>query len=282
MPTTVSRVTLIGLGAIASAALPLLRADPTLHVDRVVVRPGRVEAARAVLAAMGCDDVEPVDAMDWAAAGHLAPGHPGRPDLVVECAGHAALESHVLPALAAGLPCAVVSVGALSAPGLAERLEQAARAGGTQVRLLSGAIGAIDALATARIGGLDTVRYTGRKPPKAWQGTPAEEVCNLDAVAAPTPVFEGTAREAAARFPKNANVAATIALAGLGLDATRVTLVADPEVDQNVHDLRAEGAFGSLRLTMRGQPLVANPKTSALTVFSVVRAAQQHAHALVM
>ena len=277
-----TRVTLIGLGAIASAALPLLRADPALRVDRVVVRPGRVDTARATLAALGCGDVEPVDTLDWAAAGRLSPGHPGRPDLVVECAAHAAIESHVLPALAAGLPCAVVSVGALSTPGLAERLEQAARAGGTQVRLLSGAIGAIDALAAARIGGLDTVRYTGRRPPKAWKGTPAEDVCKLDDVATPTPIFEGTAREAAARFPKNANVAATIALAGLGLDITRVTLVADPGVDQNVHELQAEGAFGSLALTMRGKPLAANPKTSALTVFSVVRAVQQQAHALVI
>jgi aspartate dehydrogenase len=277
-----TRVTLIGLGAIASAALPLLRADPALRVDRVVVRPGRVEAARAALAALGCGDVEPVDSMDWAAAGRLTPGHPGRPDLIVECAGHTALETHVLPALAAGMPCAVVSVGALSAPGLAERLEHAARAGGTQVHLLAGAIGAIDALAAARIGGLDAVRYTGRKPPRAWRGTPAEEVCDLGAVQQATPIFEGTAREAAARFPKNANVAATIALAGLGLDATRVTLVADPGVDQNVHELQAEGAFGSLALTMRGKPLAANPKTSALTVFSVVRAVRQHAHALVI
>ena len=277
-----TRVTLIGLGAIASAALPQLRGDPAVRVSQVVVRPGRVAAARAALAALGCSDVEPVDGMDWAAAGRLAPGDTGRPDLVVECAGHTALEAHVLPALAAGLPCAVVSVGALSAPGLAERLEQAARAGGTQVRLLSGAIGAIDALAAARIGGLDAVRYTGRKPPRAWKGTPAESVCDLDAVRQATPIFEGTARQAAALFPKNANVAATVALAGLGLDATRVILVADPAVDQNVHELQAEGAFGRLALTLHGRPLAANPKTSALTVYSVVRAVRQHAHAMVI
>lgn len=275
-------VTLIGLGAIASAALPLLRADPALRVSRVVVRPGRLEAARATLAALACGDIEAVDHVDWSNLGQRPAADPERPDLVVECAGHAAIESHVLPALAAGLHCALVSVGALSAPGLVERLDQAARAGATQVHLLSGAIGAIDALAAARIGGLDAVRYTGRKPPRAWKGTPADQVCDLDTVSQATPIFEGTAREAAARFPKNANVAATVALAGLGLDATRVTLVADPDVNQNVHELQAEGVFGRLALTLHGRPLAANPKTSALTVYSVVRAVRQQAHALLI
>jgi aspartate dehydrogenase len=63
----------------------------------------------------------------------------------------------------------VVSVGALSEPGLADQLEAAARAGKTQVQLLSGAIGAIDALAAAAVGGLESVVYTGRKPPQAWK-----------------------------------------------------------------------------------------------------------------
>jgi len=155
------RIALIGCGAIGTAALELLRDDAGLSVAAIVVPADAFAATKDVAArlAPGAQVVSAVPA--------------GGVDLVVEAAGHAAIEAHVLPALQRGTPCVVASVGALSAQGFAEKLEAAAVAGKTQVQLIAGAIGAIDALAAARIGGLDTVRYTGRKPPHAWKGTPA-------------------------------------------------------------------------------------------------------------
>lgn len=252
------RIALIGCGAIGTALLELVREDAGLTVAAVVVSDtarSRAAATRLAPAAQLLQAVPPQSI-----------------DLVVEAAGHVAIEQHVLPALARGVPAIVASVGALSTPGLAERLEAAARQGQTQVQLIAGAIGAIDALAAARVGGLEQVRYTGRKPPRAWQGTPAEQGRDLAALTAETVIFDGSAREAATLYPKNANVAATVALAGLGLDRTQVRLIADPAVAENVHQVEAAGAFGRFELTMRNQPLVANPKTSALTVFSAVRA----------
>lgn len=264
------RFALIGCGAIGTALLELVQADADLQAAAIVVPPHGMGQARSV-------------------AGRLAPNARVTQsvpflgvDLIVEAGGHSAIEQHVLPALQRGVPAIVASVGALSAHGLPEQLEAAARDGGTQVQLIAGAIGAIDALAAARIGGLETVRYTGRKPPLAWRGTPAEQGRELKTLTAETVIFEGSAREAAHLYPKNANVAATVSLAGLGLDRTAVRLIADPAVTENVHQVEATGAFGRFELTMRNQPLSANPKTSALTVYSAVRALRGRAAPLVI
>lgn len=258
------KIALIGCGAIGTAMLELVHQDAGLDVAAIVVPEFATEAAQAVVQRLGLS------------AQVLAAVPAEGIDLVVEAAGHTAIEEHVLPALRRGTPAIVASMGALSAPGLLEQLEACAREGKTQIQLIAGAIGAIDALAAARIGGLDSVRYTGRKPPHAWTGTPAEEGRDLAALSTETVIFEGTARDAARLFPKNANVAATVSLAGLGLDQTTVRLIADPGVTENVHQVEAAGAFGRFELTMRNQALAANPKTSALTVYSAVRALRGH------
>ncbi len=263
------KIALIGCGAIGSSVLELLHGDADVAVQSVIV-PHVTDAISATV-------------QRWAPMAKIASAvgqGADAPDLVVECAGHSAIGEHVVPALQRGVPAVVASVGALSEDGMFASLEAAARQGKTQVQLLSGAIGAIDALAAARIGGLDEVVYTGRKPPGAWKGTPGEKECDLDSLKTAHRIFAGSAERAAQLYPKNANVAATLALAGLGLQGTKVELYADPGVTENVHHVVARGAFGSFELTMRGKPLAANPKTSALTVYSAVRAIHNRAHAV--
>lgn len=253
--SSIQRVTLIGFGAIGRTLIARMAGHPTVRITHVVVSECHVADTQAQVG-------------DGLIATSTVPPET---TLLLEAAGHGAIGSHVLPALERGVECAVLSIGALSEDGLPEKLAAAAQRGGTRVHLLAGAIGGIDAIASARLAGLDSVTYTGRKPPEGWRGTPAEQVTDLGAITEPTVILEATAREAAHLYPKNANVAATVSLAGLGLDATRVRLIADPTVTENIHEIDVRGAFGEMRITMRGKPLPDNPKTSALTVLSALR-----------
>ena len=262
-------VVLIGFGAIGQAISRQLQSSTLITVSHVVVRAAGVKRAMAVIEDI-CAPIRVVTEIPLGA------------QLCLECAGHEALDSHVLNALRHGVECAVMSTGALAQPGLPERLSDAALRGGTQVHLLGGAIGGMDALAAARLGGLDEVTYTGRKPPASWapagQGNPAPET--LPSATHPTLILQASAREAARLYPRNANVAATIALAGIGLDKTQVRLISDPSITDNVHEIHAKGAFGEMRIEFRGKPLADNPKTSALTVLSALRFLHNRASSL--
>lgn len=256
------KIAIIGYGAVAAYLSAALR-DSDTDIVAALARPGREAAARSVLR---CDTVLT-----------RAEALPSGLDCVVDCGGHAALRAHGATILAAGTDLITVSLGALADADLHRDLIQAAEAGQSRLHLATGAIGGLDALSAAAAGRLERVTYTGRKPPAGWAGSPAETTLDLSTLDAPGMHFDGTARDCALAYPKNANVAAAVALAGLGMDATRARLIADPAIDRNVHEITAEGDFGRFTFTIEGRGLPDNPKSSALTAMSLVHAlARRH------
>jgi aspartate dehydrogenase len=202
-------------------------------------------------------------------------------DHVIDCAGHMALKTHGLDVLRRGIDLTTVSIGALADEELYRNLEQAATDNNARLHLVSGAIGALDCLRAARVGQLHSVTYIGRKPPRSWKGSPAESKLDLDNLGGAAAVhFEGTARVAASEYPKNANVAAAVALAGIGFDDTQVKLIADPNVSDNIHEVRASGEFGSFSFEIRGKSLADNPKSSALAAMSVISSLEQETQSI--
>ena len=193
-------------------------------------------------------------------------------DLVVEVAGHGALARYGVAALEQGSDLVIASIGALAD----DELWRALQAAATQARILlpAGAVAGIDALSAARRGGLDWVRYSSRKPPASLSEALPTDCESI--------VYEGNARDAALQFPKNANVAATIALAGIGFDKTEVRIIADPAVAHNIHVLEASGAFGSFSMTIAGRPLPGNPRSSSLTAMSILRCIENRQSAVVL
>lgn len=260
-------ILLIGYGAIGTYVAQKLEHVPGAEIRWVLCRPGRNATATKALG----PGITPVNAIDELV---------GTIDLAIECGGHAALRQHGPALLAYGIDVITVSSGALADDSLLRQLTAAATDGGARLELVSGAIGAIDAIAAAATGAITRLVYRGRKAPSGWKGSPAEDVLDLDALTKATSHFVGTAREAALRYPKNANVAATVALAGLGLDRTEVELIADPGVTQNIHEIEMTGDFGHMTFRIEGNPLPSNPKSSALTAMSVVAAVRRRLAAI--
>lgn len=191
-----------------------------------------------------------------------------RPFLAVECAGHAAVKDIVPLLLKSGTNVIVLSIGSFADPKIFDAASHAAAEGGSRLIAATGAIGGIDALRSARAAGLAQVNYLGRKPPAAWEGSPASKEFDLAALKKPTVIFEGDAANAAKLYPKNANVTAAVALAGIGFSKTKVTLVAEPGLSRNVHEIEASGAFGSIRVTLENEALPGNPKSSWLAALN--------------
>jgi len=256
-------ILVIGMGAVGRhVALALQNEANRLRLS-ILVRSEYVKAVKARADEIVPGEVQVVHRFDQLT---------DIPELAVECASHRAVAEFGEECLTSGTDFLITSVGALTDGLLLQRLERASRTHMGKLMIPAGAIAGVDALAAARYGGLERVRYISRKPPDAWTGTPAEKMCDLGRLKAPVEFYTGNAGEAARLFPQNANVAATIALAGLGFEKTEVSLNADPSAPGNVHVIEADGAFGKLRVEVQGKPLPENPKTSALAALSVLRA----------
>lgn len=255
----VETVAIVGYGAIGQVLAAGLLEGRGPQLVAVLVRPRQVEEGKAALPA-GVAVVTTLPELL-----QLQPG------LVVECAGQGAVREHGPHVVAAGIDLMVVSTGALADQFLLDTLQAEATQSGARILIPAGAIAGLDGLGSLNAAGLTSVTYISAKPPLAWRGTPAEGRVNLTALTERTVFFEGSAREAALTYPKNANLAATVALAGLGLDRTKVKLVADPAASGNTGVIEASSDIGDMTVIMASRAS-ANPKTSASTAYSLLHA----------
>ena len=194
-----------------------------------------------------------------------------QPTIVAECAGHGAMRQFASEILRTGVPLLCSSVGVLADKAFASQI--LAEPGADGLLIPSGAIAGIDGLLAARTSGLREVTYTSIKPPGAWIDTPAGKLLDASPAHRRTILFQGTAREAALAYTKNVNVGATVALAGIGLDRTAVSLVSDPAASGPLGIIEAAGDFGTFRFEILAYASPRNPKTSLLTAHSIVAAA---------
>ena len=262
---------MIGFGAIGRSIADAFLREPVPGHDLSVicVRPHQVAEARDILPASTRVTTSVAELLE------------ADTTLLIEAASQAAVAEVGVRALSAGCDLYVLSTGSLADDALRTALKAAALKSGARIAIPAGALAGFRALLSMRQASLTSVVYTATKPPLAWLGTPAEAAFDLAGLTAPAVVFDGSAAEAALRFPRNANLAAAVALAGLGFERTIVRLVADPSTEENSGRIQAEGAIGRLDLTLSGRAAASNPKTSEITGMSVIAALRNGAGPIV-
>ncbi len=259
-----TRVAIAGLGAIGRAlARRLAEGVPGLELACVAARDGAKAQAWLDEQGITCPIV-PFDAF------------PAHADLAVEAAPAALVEDICRPMLAAGKTVMVLSAGALLPR---PHLIDFARENGGQIIVPTGALLGLDAVTAAAEGTIEAVRMTTRKPPKGLVGAPYLEAngISVEGLNEAKRVFSGTAREAAAGFPANVNVAAALSLAGIGPDRTTIDIWADPAVTRNCHTIEVDADSARFTMTIENIPSE-NPKTGRITALSAL-AAMRKLHA---
>jgi aspartate dehydrogenase len=190
-------------------------------------------------------------------------------DIVVEAAPASVFERIALPALQAGRIFVPSSAGALL-PRM--HLAKLAIQTGARIVVPTGAIIGLDGIRAAAEGPVESVSIETRKPPVALAGAPhlIKHGIEVTELTEPLLVFDGNALDAAAGFPANANVAAALALAGVGPVRTKVRIWADPGVTRNIHTIQVEADAARFSITVENVPNAENPRTGKLAGLSVL------------
>lgn len=253
-----TRVAIAGLGAIGRVVARRL-ADGMAGLELACAAARDRAKAKAWLDAqkIACPLVELTDFPKYA-------------DLAVECAPAALIEQVCRPMLEAGKTVMVLSAGALLPR---PDLMALAKEKGGQIMVPTGALLGLDAVTAAAEGSIRSVRMKTRKPPNGLVGAPYLEKngISVENLREPKCVFTGTAREAAAGFPANVNVAAALSLAGIGPEHTRTEIWADPTVERNCHTIEVDADSARFTLMIENIPSE-NPKTGRITALSVLAA----------
>jgi len=172
------------------------------------------------------------------------------PAVIVEAASQQAVRDYINRILAEDIELIVMSIGGLLDLDIKSN----------KIHLPSGAIGGLDSISSAALVGIDEVILTTRKNPRALGMDNQKEKL----------VYEGNAEEAVRLFPREMNVAATLALTAQP-EKVKVKIISDPKVNRNVHEIKIRWKHGEMFLKFANDAHPENPKTSALAAWSAIK-----------
>jgi len=233
------RISLIGLGAIGSFLAEKINSDKSLKL----------------VAVFDADEIKLAKFNKKIAFSSFDKFLKVKTNLVVEAASVDAIKKFG-PEILKKNDLLIMSVAAMADEKFEKKINAAEKRHGTKMFIPSGAIIGIDGI-TAVKNLLEEVEIETRKPPRGFGRNDEKE----------TVLFEGTARQGVPKFPQNVNVAATLSLAGIGFDRTKLRIISDPAMKANQHTIKAKGSFGEFFIQVKAAPSK-NPKTSSLAALS--------------
>ena len=251
-------VALVGcgtLGSLVAAELNKGSAGPYSLIAALDASPDKTAAVTATSGGKVCSTLDELLA--------------AKPRYVIEAATAQVFKSIALPVLRSGADLVVLSAGALVDDEFVVALRREAKELGRIVHIASGAIGAFDLAQAAKAAGGLTCRMETEKPPSGLEGAPYLKGRALSKESAEV-LFEGSAREAIAAFPKNVNVVTAMSFATMGVDSVRASIISNPARTLNKHSIVLEGAFGRAKCEIEIRPSPENPRSSMLAAYSVV------------
>lgn len=187
-------------------------------------------------------------------------------DLVVESATAQALQQ-LAPMILSHADMLTFSSCAFADEAFMQKTQALCRQHGHKIYIPHGAVLGYDGIFDSREI-LEEVSITTTKKPQNLGSSVTE--CTV--------LFQGPTREACKKFPRNVNVHAGIALAGLGFDKTVSRIVADPQVEGNTHqiDVKADGVWFRIEVCSIPQGLVSGAYTPISAFNSVKRLIADH------
>ena len=255
------RITIVGCGSVGSKLAKA--ADGMSEVKRIYLMDIHKEVAERVAA--GLNKAIVINSVEEELY---------HSDLVIEAASHAAAKEILPKVVSRGVDIMIMSVGSLVDDDFRNMVFEKARISEAKVYIPTGALCGTDGLRSASVDEMDEVELITMKGPKSLLGVEYIESKGIDVekITERTVIYTGFAREAVKLFPRNVNVAATVSLLGIGFDKTKVTVVVDPEIKSNSHELRIKGKFGEMNCHTYNYPEPDNPKTSHLATLSAISA----------
>lgn len=196
-------------------------------------------------------------------------------DIVIEAINSPQTKSIIHQIVKLGKDVLVMSVGKMLD---ASSVFATASQKGVSVLIPSGAIAGIDAFKAGSLVGVKKLSLITRKPVTGFKNDPylLSKGIDLSRVKTEKVVFEGNVKEAVKAFPRNINVAATLALATSQKKKLVVKIVASAKIKRNTHQIEMEGDFGKITTTTENVICPDNPKTSYLAVLSGIQTLKQY------